>query len=226
MKKNLAIYTLLVALAFVASSAFAQTSKPEDLNHQTLQRRAIDAAIWGMPIVSMNAMRQAFFRDAKAKYNDIVYWSEPSDWRNQTTTPNGTVRYVYFNFNTKTGPVVVEIPPAVEAGLFGSLLDAWQTPLIDVGPRGEDQGKGGKYLLLPPDFKGEAPSGYIIVRAPTYNGYSLLRAIPKSSSAADVSNTIALVKEMRLYPLANAGNPPQQRFVDMTGKLFDGIALR
>jgi len=212
-----------LAAAVSITPVIAQTSRPEDLNHQILQQRAVTAAIWGMPIVSVYAMRQAFFRDAKANYNDVVFLSTPSDWKFQTTTPNITTRYVYFNFNTKEGPVVVEIPPAVEAGLFGSLLDAWQVPLADVGPEGEDQGKGGKYLLLPPDFSGNPPAGYTIVRAQTYNGYALLRAIPKSSSEADVNNAIALVKKMRLYPLANADHPPEQRFVDMAGKLFDGI---
>src|SRR5215831_9716168 len=119
-----------------------QPSNPEELNRQTVEQRAVDAAIWGMPIVSVNAMRQAFFRDAKVNYNDVVFWSKPSDWKNQTTTPNTTTRYVYFNFNTKDGPVVVEIPPALEAGLFGTFLDAWQVPMADVGPAGEDQGKG------------------------------------------------------------------------------------
>jgi hypothetical protein len=172
-----------------------------EVDHQILQHRAITAAIWGMPIVSVNAMRQAFFRDAKANYNDVVFWSSPSDWKNQTTTPNASARYVYFNFNTKDGPVVAEIPPAVEAGLFGTLLDAWQVPLVDVGPEGEDQGKGGKYLLLPPDFKGAAPTGYIVVRSQTYNGYALFRAIPKGSSAVDVSNAIALAP--MLFTLAD-----------------------
>ena len=212
-----------LAAAVSITPVVAQTSRPEDLDHQTLQRRAIDAAIWGMPIVSVYAMRQAFFRDAKANYNDIVYWSKFSDWKNQLTTPNGSTYYVYFNFNAKEGPVVVEIPPTVEAGLFGSLLDAWQVPLVDVGPAGKDQGRGGKYLLLPPDFKGDPPAGYIVVRAPTYNGFSLLRVIPKSLSEADVNNAIALIKKLRLYPLANADHPSEERFVDMAGKLFDGI---
>ena len=79
-----------------------------ELNRQTLEQRAVTAAIWGIPMVSVDAMRQAFFRDAKANYNDVVFWSKPSDWRNQTTTPNASARYVYFNFNTKEGPVVVE----------------------------------------------------------------------------------------------------------------------
>lgn len=220
---TLALLAVFVAGTAAIPQAFAQPSRPEDLDHQILQQRAITAAIWGMPIVSMNAMRQAFFRDAKANYNDIVFWSKFSDWKNQTTTPNTSTHYVYFNFNTKDGPVVVDIPPAVEAGLFGSLLDAWQVPLVDVGPRGEDQGNGGKYLLLPPNFDGDVPTGYILVRARTYNGYSLLRVIPKSSSEADVNNAIALVKKLRVYPLAKADHPPEQRFVDMAGKLFDGI---
>jgi hypothetical protein len=135
--------------AVSATPAIAQSPSPEELARQTLERRAVTAAIWGMPIVSVNAMRQAFFRDAKANYNDVVFLTTPSDWEFQTTTPNITTHYVYFNFNTKEGPVVVEIPPAIEAGLFGSFLDAWQVPLTDVGPAGEDQGKGGKYLLLP-----------------------------------------------------------------------------
>lgn len=218
-----AIAMVGLAAAAIMTPTVAQTPSPEELSRRTLEQRAITAAIWGMPIVSANAMRQAFFRDAKANYNDIVFWSKFSDWKNQTTTPNTSTHYVYFNFNTKDGPVVVDIPPAVGAGLFGSLLDAWQVPLADVGPRGEDQGNGGKYLLLPPNFDGDVPTGYIIVRARTYNGYSLLRVIPKSSSEADVNNAIALIKKLRVYPLANADHPPEQRFVDMAGKLFDGI---
>jgi len=147
------MFSLGLLAVFVAGTAtiprsFAQSSSHED-DRRTLEQRAITAAIWGMPIVSVNAMRQAFFRDAKANYNDVVFWSKPSDWMNQTTTPNTSTHYVYFNFNTKEGPVVVEIPPAVEAGLFGSLLDAWQVPLADVGPAGEDQGKAASICCCP-----------------------------------------------------------------------------
>ena len=229
MKKQILILSILAIIANGCGqnagkqSGNTATDTEVDFATQTIERRALDAAIWGMPIVSTHAMREAFFRDAGAKYNDIVYWSKPSDWRNQTTTPNSSAHYVYFNFNTKDGPVVVQIPAAVEAGLFGSFLDAWQVPLADIGPNGDDEGKGGKYLLLPPDFKGNIPAGYFVVRPRTYNGYVLFRAIPKTSSEADVSDAIAMVKKMRIYPLSKASNPPEQRFVDMADKLFDGI---
>jgi hypothetical protein len=60
---------------------------PEALAERTLRRRAVEAAVWGMPLVSVDTMRQAFFRDGGAAYGDILYWSQPSDWRFQFTTP-------------------------------------------------------------------------------------------------------------------------------------------
>ena len=96
--------------------------------------------------------------------------------------------------------------------------------MADIGPAGEDQGMGGKYLLLPPDFKGETPPGYFLLRYPTYNGYALYRAIRNGTTDADAAAALALVKKLRVYPLAQATNPPEQRFIDIYGKTFDGIA--
>jgi hypothetical protein len=80
-----------------------------------------------------------------------------------------------------------------------------------------------KYLLLPPGLSGDAPAGYIAVRVPTFNGYFLLRAIPAGQTEADVAAALALVRKLRLYPLAQAANPPEQRFIDIHGKTFDGL---
>jgi hypothetical protein len=95
-------------------------------------------------------------------------------------------------------------------------------PLEIVGPGGEDKGKGGKYLILPPDFGGDAPTGYFPVRMQTYGGFWLMRTIPSSTSESDVANAIALLKKTRIYPLSKADNPPEQRFIDAAGKLWDG----
>jgi hypothetical protein len=92
------------------------------------------------------------------------------------------------------------------------------------GPDGEDRGKGGKYLILPPRYDRPIPTGYIPVHFETYNGYSFLRAIPSTSSPTDVKKALDLVKKTRVYPLMNAAHPPQQHYIDMAGRLFDGIA--
>src|SRR5262245_54809452 len=137
---------------------------------ERVERRAIELALWGMPIVSTAAMRRAFFA-AGAEYGD-VYFSKPADEKFQVTTPNMSTYYANITFNTSEGPVVVEIPPAEGAGIFGSFNDAWQVPAGDFGPEGEDAGKGGSYLLLPPGYGDAVPDGYIPVRLNTFNGYS------------------------------------------------------
>jgi hypothetical protein len=39
--------------------------------------------------------------------------------------------------NTKeVGAIVIEIPPADEGSITGTVMDAWQMPLADVGPAG------------------------------------------------------------------------------------------
>jgi hypothetical protein len=261
------------AAVMVASTASALT--PEELTARTAHRRAVDAVIWGQPIVSFDAMRQAYFRDAKARYNDVIWWPNGAGWKNQSLTVNTSVRYIYFFFNTKNdGPVVLELPGEVDgASFFGTITDAWFVPLVDIGSDGADKGKGGKYLVLPPAYKDEVPAGYIPVRPNTYNTYTLVRSILKSNSEEDVRKGNGLVKQIKLYPLipklanpdscwcappehplqkrtvvqwdigavlqrrrcaeesispqagiSRAANPPEQRFVDMTDILYEGLA--
>jgi|HubBroStandDraft_6_1064221.scaffolds.fasta_scaffold609993_2 hypothetical protein len=59
--------------------ATAQEFRPEDLAHRTVERRAVEAAIWGMPIVATDTIRQGFLHDMQANYNDIVYFLKPPD---------------------------------------------------------------------------------------------------------------------------------------------------
>jgi hypothetical protein len=221
------LFQVCIAIVIAALPLAASAASPAPANRtgadDAVQRRAVEAAIWGMPLVGMDAMRQAYFRDAGAQYNDIIYWSKPADWRLQFTTPNASTYYIYFNFNLRDGPVVLDVPAAVGAGLFGSIVDAWQVPVTDVGPAGDDAGKGGKYLLVPPNYKEPIPAGHFPIQFETLNGYGLLRAIPAGKTADDVSKAIDLVKQLRLYSFAQAANPPTQRYIDMAGKLIDGV---
>jgi len=196
----------------------------DQLAERTAHRRAVEAAIWGMPIVAMDAVRQGFLRDIGCDFNDIAFYSRPADWKFQTTTPNASTHYIYSAYDTRRdGPIVLEVPAAVGAGLYGQLCDMWDVPLAIVGPDGEDQGKGGKYLILPPDHDGPVPAGHIPVAQQTYGGFWLMRAIANSNSEADQAAAIALLRKLRMYPLSRTDAPPEQRFVDASGTLWDGI---
>ena len=186
--------SMLSALALLSAiaSAHAQNLSPDDLARRTIERRAVEAVIWGMPAVNLDLMLQAMIGSAKGEPNQIVYWSRLPDWKNQTLTPNPDVIYVMPFFNTReVGPMVLEIPPADSGVINGTVMDAWQVPLEDVGPAGVDEGKGGKYLILPPGHAAAVPDGYIALPSPNYQGYALLRSILRSGSDADVAKAVA-----------------------------------
>ena len=211
----------LATLTVLTLNVSAKDFSSEELQQRMLERRAVEAVIWGMPIVSLDALRQAYFRDGNAKYGDIIWWPKGASWKNQSLTPNTSVRYLYVFFNTKDdGPVVLDLPPAANGASFlGTIADAWQVPLTDVG----FEGNGGKYLVLPPDYTGEVPAGYIPVRSKTYNTFTGIRSILASNSEEDEQKGDALVKQIKIYPLAKAGNPPAQRFMGMTDIMYDGL---
>jgi hypothetical protein len=124
--------------------------------------------------------------------------------------------------NTKdVGPVVIEIPPADDGSITGSIDDGWQSALEDVGPAGVDKGKGAKYLILPPGYAEKVPDDYIALPSDTYQTYALLRSILKSGSEADIAKAVAYGKRVKVYPLAQAANPPPATFVDAIDVVFD-----
>jgi len=196
-----------------------------ELAKRAIKRRAVEAVIWGMPAVNFDLMFQAMMRDAKAGpgSNKVVYWSKLSDWKNQTLTPNPDAVYFMPFFDTKdVGPIVLEIPPADEEGsITGSVMDCWQAALEDVGPAGVDKGRGGKYLLLPPDHAETIPTGHMAMPSGYFQGYALLRSILQSGGDASVSRAVAYGKRIRIYPLSQETHPPATTFVDASEVVFE-----
>lgn len=195
---------------------------PDELTKQVGKSRAVEAVIWGMPAVNYDLMYQAMANQAHGSFNQIVYWSKLSNWKNQTLTPNPDAIYIMPFFNTKdVGPVVLEIPAAGDGTIVGSIDDCWQTAIEDVGPAGVDKGKGGKYLILPPDYKGKPPAGYLPMPSSTYESYALLRSILKSGSDADVAKAVDYAKRIKVYPLSQAAQPPETKWNDAFDVVFD-----
>jgi hypothetical protein len=212
-----------LALLGWLSDTTAQAAKPADstaqLAERNLYRRAVEAVIWGMPAVNYERMLQASIANG-AKLNQVVYWSKPVNWKNQTLTPNPDTIYLNPFYDTTNGPVVVEIPPAdADHVIVGSFDVAWQNALADVGPAGVDKGKGAKYLITPPGYQQTPPDGYIVLPSETYRGFVILRSNFKSRGDADVRSAVEHGKRVKVYPLG--GDPDSTVFVDAYDKPFD-----
>jgi hypothetical protein len=139
----------------------------------------------------------------------VAYHSRIQTWELEIPTGNNTTPYVIAYWTVKDGPVVVEIPAITEdVSLFGALMDSWQRPIGEVGPAGRDGGRGAKYLILPPDYQGALPVGYLVLHQKTYEGYFLLRPVIADTSDSNLEKAEQFAKQINIYPLAEAEKPP------------------
>ena len=211
----------LSLLLGVPISTQAKGFSSEELNRRTIERRATEAVIWGMPAVNYDLMLQEMLAKTPAKVNEIIYWSRPADWKNQTLTPNPDAIYLMIFFNTKNGPIVIDVPPAEGGSFAANIDDIWQMPLEDAGPNGADKGKGGKYVILPPDYKGKTPEGYIVLPCNTLGGFALFRSNLVSHADTDIAKATAYGKRLKVYPLSQAASPGETKFTDVKDIDFD-----
>ena len=103
--------------------------------------------------------------------------------------------------DTSKGPVVAEIPPKV----LGMVDDFWYKWVGDIGITGADKGEGGKYLLLPPGFKGDIPAGYHVLRPSTFGSYLVFRAFVVDGSTQPGVDSVK--KNLRIYRLGRGRQP-------------------
>ena len=80
-----------------------------EIEKRAVHRRAVEAAVWGIPAVNYQLMYDAAWRAGMNGPNQIVLWPGLLDWRNQTLTPNPDVIYLMPFCDTSAGPVILEV---------------------------------------------------------------------------------------------------------------------
>ena len=173
-------------------------------------QRAVQVYLWALPAMNMVAMRDGQAAVFGAGNNVLAIWKDRINAKTLITTANPDVIYGLAFLDLKDGPVVFEAAPQMQ----GLLDDFWHRPLTDIGAAGPDQGKGGKFLLLPPGYTGETPSGYYVMKSPTYGVFVFLRAfLVEGKTDAGVK----LMEQSRIYPLAQKDTPPAMKFPNASG---------
>ena len=178
--------------------------------------RGVEAFLNGMPAASIYAFLEGL-KDAGLKPGDMGITENLADARSLLLTAQTTTPYIFGEIDLKNGPVVIDIRVPV----LGALDDAFFRFVSDVGLTGPDQGKGGKYLFIGPDYEGDIPEGYFVTKSATYRNWLFLRLFVQDG---DLEAAIKGFKEgFHCYPLDQAQNPPEQRFIDLSGKQINTI---
>lgn len=179
-------------------------------------QRAVQAYLLGLPPVNQVANRQAVLSLGAAN-RTVPIWEQMVDSRTVELTANNNTPYTWFWLDLRQGPLVLEVPPKV----LGLVNDMWYRWSGDVGITGEDRGRGGKYLLLPPGYKGEVPEGYFVICPSTFSVWVAWRSFLVDG---DPRPGVAQVKALtKIYPLRQAANPPKLTFVNLSGRPFNMV---
>ncbi|MGI9517596.1 MAG: DUF1254 domain-containing protein [Pirellulaceae bacterium] len=181
--------------------------------------RGVETFLNGIPAASLEALRRGQSSLGLDNSNQVLIFDTLMDSNSLFLTGNTDTVYVSaFLDLKKDGPTVIEVP--AESGP-GTVNDAFFRFVTDTGPPGSDKGEGGKYLILPPGYEGDVPDGYFVAKSTSYVNWYIARGFLKDGKP-DFSSQL-FRNGLKIYPLADADNPPQMQFVDGSGKDFNTI---
>jgi hypothetical protein len=179
--------------------------------------RGTDVFLDNVGAVSMYSVRKGLADAGAEGANRIAIFEQLLDSQTLVVTANTSTLYAYtFTDLAKDGPTVIEIPP----GMLGFLNDAWQRFVGNMGVTGPDEGKGGKYLVVPPGYAGDIPDGYFLLKPSTNRNFMFLRGSIKDGLKPAVEN---ITSKLKVYPLKDAGSPAATEFVNMSNKPFNTV---
>ncbi len=176
--------------------------------------RAVEVMIMTTPTASLQGFRKGIQKWGPDN-ETMIYWNGRLDSKGLLLTGNTTVVYTFMWIDLEDGPMVMETPPNV----LGIIDDAWFRYVCDFGNAGDDKGKGGKFLLVPPDYEGAIPDGYLVKKSRTYGHWLAMRGFMTNFDPDPVVENMK--KHFRLYPLGSA--PKEVNWVDTAMQDFNTL---
>ena len=179
--------------------------------------RAVEVFMNCIPAMSMYSLREGQASVGADKSNKVCIFDTLMDSTSLVLTGNTSTMYAVGFLDLKgDGPTVVDLPPK----MLGILDDMAFHYMTDLGVAGPDKGKGGKFLVLPPGYKGDVPDGYYVVPSKTYGVWLFMRGYLDKGIKAASDN---IRNNLKVYPLAKASNPPKMEFINVSGKEMNTV---
>jgi len=197
--------------------------------------RGVEVFLNFIPATSIEGMRLGMAEVGATKSNQCVIFDKLMDSDPLFLTGNTDTVYASVMLDLKRdGATVIEIPPKTGPG---TVNDAFFRFITDMGIPGPDKGKGGKYVILPPDYDGELnpPEGgmeaemeiagkkqkVFVSKSASYTNWLILRGFLVDGKTDMAVNTFK--GGLKIYPLPQAKNPPKMEFISGSNKAFNTI---
>ena len=201
--------------------------------------RGVDVFLNFIPATSIEGLRLGMRSVGATSSNKVVLLDKLMDATSLFLTGNASTVYASaFLDLKKDGPTVIECPPGAGPG---TLNDAFFRFVVDMGAPGPDRKKGGTYIILPPDYKGDlkvTPNTFKdnssvtvnlggvdkpvwIAKSRSYSNWLILRGFlvdGKPDAAAKMWRD-----GLKIYPLSKVKAQPKMEYISASGKAFNTI---
>lgn len=182
--------------------------------------RGTEVFLNGVPATSLEGACNGMAEIGVTECNHVAIFDKLMDSNSFFLTGNTDTVYANIVLDLeKDGPIVVEVPAGCGPG---TVNDAFFRFVVDMGGPGPDRGKGGKYLILPPDYDGEVPEDdYFVATSTSYVNAVILRGFLVDGKP-DVASQM-FREGIKVYPLKDADNQPEMKFVNASHQVFNTI---
>lgn len=141
------VETSIGKLKFIDGSPLPETA--EKVYDYLDTARAMDTFLKGQPACSVVALIEGAHSLGAVEANEVIIFDKLMNSKALFLTANTSTLYTLPDLDLKRdGPTVVEVPD----GLLGAANDSYFRYVNDLM-------KAGKYLYLPPGYKGDVPEG-------------------------------------------------------------------
>lgn len=193
--------------------------------------RGVEVFLNFIPATSIEGIRLGMEELGATKSNQCVIFDTLMDSDPIFLTGNTDTVYASVVLDLEVdGATVVEIPPNCGPG---TVNDAFFRFVTDMGVVGPDAGKGGKYLILPPEYEGDLdpPEGgmeaevdgvkYFVSKSTSYTHWLILRGFLVDGKPDTSSKMFR--NGLKVYPLSKIKNPPAMEFINASNKAFNTV---
>ncbi|MFO1060040.1 MAG: DUF1254 domain-containing protein [Dongiaceae bacterium] len=188
-----------------ASTAAAAPTKAEQEAHDA----ALDAYIYGYPLVTMEFTRRALTNVAKPEGKKApmgqmaLLRAYPTPEDREVTAPNADTLYTMAWLDVGSEPWILSVPDMQGRYYLLPFLSGW-TDVFEVPGKRTTGTKAHRYAITGPGWSGELPKGVTELKSPTAMVW-LLGRIYASGTAADYAAVHKLQDRFRLVPLSAYG---------------------
>lgn len=174
-------------------------------------KTAIDAYVYGYPLVTMDMTRKQFTNvaavdAAHAPMGQIIkFRTYPAVDNHAVSAPNADTLYTSAFLDVSKEPWILSVPDMGDRYYLLPMLDGW-TNVFQVPGKRTTGDKAAKYAITGPGWSGTLPAGVTEYKSPTGMVWILGR-IYCTGTPADYASVHSLQDKFSLVPLSSYGKP-------------------